>query len=97
MLITLVVGPVGSCHPNPCHRRRCSCRSRLFRALVELERASMLPSSQEEAAGLAARIRLRGKGDAVTTILPEVRFSPVLPFSTVPYATLSLPLANPFP
>eukprot|EP00904_Undaria_pinnatifida_P010723 jgi/Undpi1/6781/HiC_scaffold_21.g09258.m1 len=46
-------------------------KQQLFRALVELERASMLPSSQEEAAGLAARIRLRGKGDAVTTILPE--------------------------
>ena len=57
---------------------------------MELEAAGMLPSSQEEAAGLAARIRLRGSGDAVTTILPEVSFSPVLPLPRVvlPYTIL---------
>lgn len=47
--------------------------NRLFRALQELEAAGMLPSSQEEAARLANRIRIRGADDAITIVLPEVR------------------------
>lgn len=50
----------------------CDSVSRLFRALQELEAAGMLPSSQEEAVGLANRIRIRGANDAITIVLPEV-------------------------
>ncbi|CBJ27707.1 Nuclear pore complex protein Nup93, putative [Ectocarpus siliculosus] len=43
----------------------------LFKALIELEGAGMLPSSQEEAAGLADTIRRRGPQDTVTAVLPH--------------------------
>ncbi|CAM9431221.1 unnamed protein product, partial [Ectocarpus fasciculatus] len=43
----------------------------LFKALIELEGAGMLPSSQEEAAGLAATIRRRGPQDTITAVLPH--------------------------
>lgn len=45
---------------------------RLCKALVELEAAGMLPSSHDEAARLAARIRLRGPRDVVTGVLAHV-------------------------
>lgn len=56
----------------------CACSlhaDRLFKALIELEGAGMLPSSQEEAAGLADTIRRRGPQDTVTAVLPHVRIA----------------------
>ncbi|CAN0234818.1 unnamed protein product [Pylaiella littoralis] len=41
----------------------------LYKALVELESAGMLPSSHDEAARLASRMRLRGPQDVVTGVL----------------------------
>lgn len=47
---------------------------RLYKALVELESAGMLPSSHDEAARLASRMRLRGPQDVVTGVLAHVSF-----------------------
>eukprot|EP00752_Nemacystus_decipiens_P018614 g16689.t1 len=41
----------------------------LYKALAELHAAGMLPSNHDEAAALAARIRLRGPQDAVVGVL----------------------------
>ncbi|CAN0149209.1 unnamed protein product [Scytosiphon promiscuus] len=43
----------------------------LYKALAELEGAGMLPSSPDEAAGLASRIRLKAPQDAVIAALPH--------------------------
>lgn len=47
---------------------------RFFRALLELERSGLLPSSAKEANHAANRIRLRSTDGAIMAVLPEVTF-----------------------
>lgn len=49
------------------------CCFRLYKALAELHAAGMLPANHDEAAALAARIKLRGPQDAVVGVLSHVR------------------------
>lgn len=50
----------------------CNVAGRFFRALLELERSGLLPSSIEEANHAASRIRLRSTDGAIMVVLPEV-------------------------
>lgn len=62
---------------NPTRPTRALSDGRLYKALGELQAAGMLPSSHDEAAALAARMRLRGPQDAVIGVLAHVRVAAV--------------------